>query len=675
MTDVCLVLMPYADIERPSLGLGVLKAALQEQGLSTTVLYPNLWCAEAIGLDAYNIICQSPVSSQLGEWTFSGLAFPDFQPDHSAYFDMALKPALMPLSQTGRPSEVRLADYQKLLWTIRQWTPRFIERVVKAVLKLQPRIVGCSSTFQQHCPSLALLRRIRELDPDIITMLGGANCEGPMGQATHTAFPWVDYVVSGEADQLLGDLCHKLLAQGRDLPLGELPYGVIGPAHRHHVPLTLAMNGAKPPAPRAIVQNMDQIPIPDFDDYFATLHALSISACIKPALAVETSRGCWWGQTHHCTFCGLNGSGMGYRSKSSQRVLDELAHLAERYGVTKFQVADNILDLHYLDTLLPALAALAKPYLLFYEVKANLKREQMVKLAAAGIRSIQPGIESLHDSILKLLDKGNNTLMNIQLLKWAAELGIYVHWSFLANVPGEQDEWYAEVVEWLPLVSHLQPPMSLSQIRYDRFSPYHQRPADYGLKIRPYRTYSYIYPSPPEILGELAYFFEDNLDSNHANIDLPQSITHRPGLNALKIGLETWCADWRQADAPKERPVLSMVDSGTHLTLTDTRPCAVDRQFTLSGLAYTIYKACDQALTPQALVQALRPSGCSWADIEPVVAELCRRKLLLALNDRLLSLAVKEPAQPLLTDHPGGEVNLLEYIRLRKLATMVAALS
>jgi magnesium-protoporphyrin IX monomethyl ester (oxidative) cyclase len=267
--------------------------------------------------------------------------------------------------------------------------------------------------------------------------------------------------------------------------------------------------------------------------------------------------------------------------------------------------------------------------------------------------------------------------MNIQLLKWAAELGIYVHWSFLANVPGERDEWYAEVAEWLPLISHLQPPMTLSQLRYDRFSPYHQRPADYGLKIRPYRTYSYIYPASPEILAELAYFFEDDLDSIHANLDLPQSIAQRPGLNALKASLETWCEDWRQANpaSTKERPLLSMVDSGTHLTLTDTRPCAVDRQSTLSGLAYTIYKACDQALTPQALTQALRPSGCSWADIEPVVADLRRRKLLLALNDRLLSLAVKEPCQPLLAEHPGGEVNVLEYVRLRKLATMVAALS
>ncbi len=36
----------------------------------------------------------------------------------------------------------------------------------------------------------------------------------------------------------------------------------------------------------------------------------------------ETSRGCWWGQKKHCTFCGLNPLGMNYRAKSPERAVE-----------------------------------------------------------------------------------------------------------------------------------------------------------------------------------------------------------------------------------------------------------------------------------------------------------------------------------------------------------------
>ena len=44
----------------------------------------------------------------------------------------------------------------------------------------------------------------------------------------------------------------------------------------------------------------------DYDDFLASLR----SKCpdTEPELLFETSRGCWWGERLHCTFCGLNGT-------------------------------------------------------------------------------------------------------------------------------------------------------------------------------------------------------------------------------------------------------------------------------------------------------------------------------------------------------------------------------
>ena len=69
---------------------------------------------------------------------------------------------------------------------------------------------------------------------------------------------------------------------------------------------------------------------------------------------------------------------------------------------------DNILDHHYIDTLFPMLADAGLELELFYEVKADLTAEQMRTLSAARVRNVQPGIEALATSTLKLMKKGTS---------------------------------------------------------------------------------------------------------------------------------------------------------------------------------------------------------------------------------------------------------------------------
>ena len=76
--------------------------------------------------------------------------------------------------------------------------------------------------------------------------------------------------------------------------------------------------------------SLAELPIPDYDDYFEELQGSLYRAAILPGLPVEMSRGCWWGQKSHCTFCGLNGGGMNYRSKAPEQVLEEIDALVDR---------------------------------------------------------------------------------------------------------------------------------------------------------------------------------------------------------------------------------------------------------------------------------------------------------------------------------------------------------
>jgi ribosomal peptide maturation radical SAM protein 1 len=602
MIDVTLVLMPFAALERPSLALGLLKSCLAQAGVAARVEYANLDFAEFSTLDLCQTIVNRSPNFLLGEWVFAQAAFPDYSPDPEIFF----------------ATQPHKNDMEELL-ELRRRVPEFVDGLARRILEDRPRLVGCSSVFQQHCPSLALLRRIRELAPEVITVMGGGNCEGEMGLATHRHFPWVDYVVSGEADRTFPELCQRLLACQE---AGELP-GVLTPAHRDQ-PTTLA---------RPQVLDLNQTPVPNFDEYFARLTGVSYRQRVRPGLPVETSRGCWWGQKHHCTFCGLNGSGMTYRSKTPERVLAEFAELSERYQLRSFEPVDNILDMSYLDSVLPQLATEDPPYRLFYETKANLRYPQLQNMAAAGVRWIQPGIESLHDEVLKLIDKGTTGLVNIQLLKWARELGIRLSWNFLFDFPGEQESWYREMLSWLPLLTHLQPPTGAYPVRFDRFSPYHVNSGKYGLELRPMPAYAQVYPLPEEELQELAYYFVDP----------------RRQWNEAHRELIRFCQLWFRSYWTMPA-LLSLSDNGKVLDILDTRQCAVARRQQLEGLEREVYLACDKA----APLKSLRSQ---FGDqVESILAYQVERKLTLVINGRYLALGVRGSLPSLKMPCPGGDI-------------------
>ena len=611
-TPIALVQMPYADLERPSLALGLLQASLQEAGIPAVTVHGNLRFAERIGLARIRQLRQLPEHFLAGEWTFSRAAFPESQEPPG--FLEALE---------------RRCGYAVDLQELRPLAEAFTDELARELVEKGYPLVGCTSTFQQHCASLALLRRVKELAPETVTVLGGANCEGEMGLEAVRAFPWLDIVVSGEADLLIAELVRLALRGEMD----QLPYGAITRER---------LAGG---APRVKVSQLDALPYPRFEEYFASLEQSSFATSVQPGLALEGSRGCWWGQKHHCTFCGLNGSGMGYRAKSGGRLGAEIEALVNRHGVSRISMVDNILDPKAFEDLLPQLAQRSAPVSLFYEVKANLSRNQLETLRDAGVRWVQPGLESLSDEVLTLMDKGTTGLQNIRFLRLAREFGIRVTWLCLTGVPGEKDEWYQEIAGWLPWIAHLQPPTRSVKMRYDRFSPYHQRPEQYGLSLVPDHAYRYIYPGDVN-LDRLAYFFEDAPESTPPG---RESAEHRPGLSAMESQVMRWANSfWRWPE------MLCMTDDGERVRIFDTRQVRLERDCWLEGMEREALLACETPRKTSYLVKKLGPS------VEPALVELQRRRLVLHLNERWLALPVpgSVPRLPARTDFPGGSLRL-----------------
>jgi ribosomal peptide maturation radical SAM protein 1 len=385
----------------------------------------------------------------------------------------------------------------------------------------------------------------------------------------------------------------------------------------------------------AMVDELDALPIPQYRDYFARLAASPPSTTVEPRLLIETSRGCWWGAKQHCTFCGLNGDTMPFRGKSPDRAYDELAALSQGYGIRKIECVDNILDMRLLRELMPRLARSGLDLDLFYEVKANLRYEHVVKLRAGGVTAIQPGIESFSDSVLRLMRKGCTGMQNIQLLRWCAELGMQVAWNLLAGFPGEDPQEYAAMAALIPLLTHLPPPASCSPVRLDRFSPMFTHAGEYGLtRVRPNSAYYYIFPLGVRELANLAYFFEfDYADGREVDAYLAKT----------RRAVDTWV---RLHVDPAGQPVLDAVYTGhDEVTLTDTRPCAIHREQRLRGLKALIYYQCDTAQTLENLARSCG-AGATVATIRDLLAEMADEGLLYECGGRHLSLAVMRQRPP-----------------------------
>ena len=282
-----------------------------------------------------------------------------------------------------------------------------------------------------------------------------------------------------------------------------------------------AMARKTPPPQRIMIgrpcRDLDVIPLLDYGDYFAQraelLSAQDEAMLEATTLPYETSRGCWWGEKHHCTFCGLNGEGMAFRTRSVERALEDLRALTGKYQTPKVMMADNIMPHRYFSTLLPRLAAELPGLDIFYEQKANLSRERLVALKRAGVAVIQPGIEALSSDLLRLMNKGVSAAQNVDLLRDARGLNLTLVWTLLWGFPKDQRSHYEETLALLGSLTHLQPPGGFWPVMIDRFCPYFEDPAQFGVSnVRPLAGYLDILPVGAPT-AKVAYHFEGDFDS------------------------------------------------------------------------------------------------------------------------------------------------------------------
>lgn len=604
--DSVIVVMPFGTLERPSMAASMIQGKLREAGHRCQVDYAALRFADLIGIAPYDFFSRrTEVTDLIGEWIFAEAAFGKL--DNSVRFlddYVTQQPKSFTLLLRAFNCQ-SVSQLQAALDAVRAQAHAFVEETAKRILKMQPSVVAATTIFQQNTASIALLKRIKELAPEIRTVLGGANCEEPMGSALEEICPWIDIVHKGRSEGHLD----RIFATDRPLKADKLTA------------------------------------YPDFDDYFEQLESAKVRRNIRTALPIEMSTGCWYGEKAHCTFCGLNGSTMRFKARDADDVLDEITHQIDRYGQRKFMAVDNIIALQYFKTLLPRIIEEDLGLNMFVETKANLKPWQMDMLAKAGIDWLQPGIESLHNDKLRRFRKGTDQKTNIALLKMSMEQGLVASWLMLVNDPGEQDEEYWEMAALFPKLTHLIPPANIVRIRFDRYSPFHFQSDDFGLSLQPYHSYSYVYPKHAN-LKDLAYYFEDY---GYERIDW-----QAPPMRALHQAFLAWTNAFYgvQNGSPTK------LRAHTQLTLlrdkgvvTDTRNPSVPRNYRVGAQVIEVLDALHLGMTREAFHKA-------FADFD--LAPLIKADLVIETGGHYLSLVLNPPTRELpdFEDFPCGMIQI-----------------
>jgi ribosomal peptide maturation radical SAM protein 1 len=584
--DMLLIVPPCSARQQPSLACHLLQALAQQAGAKVAVLYANLTLAASLGSDRYDTVTlHDSYAGLLGERLFRRAAF-DLAPLGFSY--TGLEECYRDTCKASPP-----IDWNELC-ELEEIATQWVSAASDALRHRRFRFVGCTNSFQQTCASIALLNRIKEHSPETVTLIGGSNCEGAMALGIASLTPAVDYVFAGESDSTFVSFLQDML--GGRTPVERIIEGT---------PLS----------------DLDSLPTPSFAEYFAQLEIcfpgkLSSESDDEIWIPYESSRGCWWGQKHHCTFCGLNGNGMRFREKSYERVIGELRQLIANHQVKRISTTDNIMPHSYFNTLLPRLANDLPGLHIHYEQKSNLTLAKVTALHKAGIREIQPGIEALATPLLQRMEKGVTASQNVALLRYCLSVGVAAKWNILYQFPGDTRSDFESTLQIVRLIHHLAPPSGVFPVVIDRFSPYFNYPERYGIRnLRPSPTYASVFP-PGTPLDKIAYHFDGDYSCGSA------SRAGRQVMDSLIHEVELWQREWTQDWPP--RLVVNRLTSSV-FGLVDTRG--------LPGTEKMSLLSENQART--ALVGAReRDYLVEWA---------LAKSLLFPMDGRFVPLATAEP--------------------------------
>ena len=209
-----------------------------------------------------------------------------------------------------------------------------ISEITRRIREFEPDAVGISCIFSSQFPTVAeICAAIKKINPEILTLTGGTHPTFMPERCLKMAHG-PDIIVRGEGEFTLRRIVES--TQG-----GEEWRSINGIAYKE-------TSGVRINPPAQLERDLDAIPFPARDlmpmsKYFELDLPMGIVNRRSPWVNMITSRGC----PSRCAFCSsANFWGYCYRTRSPERVLDEMEELVKRWGVREIKFFDDNLAVH-----------------------------------------------------------------------------------------------------------------------------------------------------------------------------------------------------------------------------------------------------------------------------------------------------------------------------------------
>jgi radical SAM superfamily enzyme YgiQ (UPF0313 family) len=308
---------------------------------------------------------------------------------------------------------------------------------VRAELEaFEPDVVGIRSLSIGKDSLYATVRTVRAWREDCIVLVGGPHAtDQPEDVLRHSA---VDCVVIGEGEHTF---CELLDRQLHGQPFDDVDG------------IAFLRNGeVVTTAPRALVADLDSLPLPDYSvidlDQFTNRFQTFTAKIYQRHGNILTTRGC----PYRCMYC-HNILGKTFRARSPESVFEEIRYLHDTFGLTDFQIVDDIfnLDLRRAKAICDHIIASGMQLTLSFPngVRGDRMDEELLdKMVAAGTRFMSYAIETGSPRLQRLIHKNLNLAKVDAAIRYSASLGIVTRGFFMLGFPTEREEEVLQTIEF-----------------------------------------------------------------------------------------------------------------------------------------------------------------------------------------------------------------------------------
>ena len=327
----------------------------------------------------------------------------------------------------------------------------------------RPDLLGFSVLAEGDLLAAVAAARFVKERYGIPVAMGGAMMSHMDPAEILAAFPWIDWIFRGEAEESLplflerGGVSDAASCPGADIP-GLAHAGADGPC-------------VHPPAGPA---DLSALARPDFSD-------LPLDSYLAPApvLPLLAGRGCYWGR---CAFCShVLPYAPGVRLRDPASVVDEMAAHLERYGARHFLFVDEALAPAVLDRIVSGILERGLDVRWGAEgirAEAAWTEERLGRAREAGLRWIYVGVESTRPRLLERIRKGTGPDQIRSLVRTCRRVGVVPQLSFILGIPGTTAEELDAELDFLE-----EEPVDASPFALLLGSPMALEPEAYGVRV------------------------------------------------------------------------------------------------------------------------------------------------------------------------------------------------